>query len=392
MAAPRILTVSHFYEAHGGGIERVAAALNRAMLAQGCAVAWAAADEGVLPDATTADAVALRCVNPIEAATGLPMPIPLPRALARLAAAVRACDAVIVHDALYLTSIAAVLLARYHRRKVVLIQHIAAVPFSSRVLRAVMTLANRLVAAPMIKAADEVVFISDTVRRAFAGVARSRPPHLAFNGVDADLFRPATPAARRATRDELSLGDDTVLLFVGRFVEKKGLEILRHVAAASPATRFVLAGRGPIDPDAWGLANVTIVRDRSGAALAALYAAADGFVLPSVGEGYPLVVQEALACGLPVVCGDETSRADPAATRWLAGVAIDLADPIGSARRVGAAIDALDVGAEDRAAMRAHAVVAYDWAAMARTVITLCQPAARTRHLAADAAARSAAV
>lgn len=392
MAATRILTVSHFYEAHGGGIERVAGTLNRTMQAQGCAVSWAAADEGTLPDNATATAVALRCINPIEAATGLPMPIPLPRALARLDAAVRDCDAVIVHDALYLTSIAALLLAKYRRRPTVLIQHIAAVPFSNPVLRALMTLANRLVAAPMIRSADEVVFISDTVRGAFAGLARARVPHLVFNGVDAEVFRPATPAARRATRHELGLGAGPMLLFVGRFVEKKGLEILRHVAAARPATRFVLAGRGPIDPAAWKLPNVTVVGDRSGASLAALYAAADAFVLPSVGEGYPLVVQEALACGLPVVCGEETSRADPAATRWLSGVALDLADPAGSARRVLAAIDALDLSQASRDAMRDYAASTYDWAATARTIVALCQPTGRIRHPAARAAARNAAV
>ena len=53
-----------------------------------------------------------------------------------------------------------------------------------------------------------------------------------------------------------------------------------------------------------------VFSDLAGPGLAELYRASDVFVLPSQGEGFPLVVQEALACGLPVVCGDESTGAD----------------------------------------------------------------------------------
>jgi glycosyltransferase involved in cell wall biosynthesis len=38
-------------------------------------------------------------------------------------------------------------------------------------------------------------------------------------------------------------------------------------------------------------------------------------------------VQEALACGLPVICGVDTASADPRAAAFLTGVAVDLANP-----------------------------------------------------------------
>lgn len=353
----RLLTVTHFFEQHGGGIERVAGHLNRHFVIQGHETAWAASADGELPGPQTAEPVPMPCLNPIERLTGLPMPIPGPRALRRLAAAIRRSDAVIIHDALYLSSIAAMVLARWHRRPVTLIQHIAAIPFSSRWLEQLMRLANRLVTRPMLRAADQVVFISDTTRAAFADLSFRTAPLLLFNGVESSIFRPT--AGER----------DRTLLFVGRFVEKKGISIIRELAAARPAWRFVLAGRGPVDPEAWGLANVSVLRDRSGASLAALYNKAEMLILPSVGEGFPLVVQEAMACGLPVICGEETSRADPRATGWLHPIDVDLNDPAGSATRLCAAVEALDMKEEERAAMSAYAIATYDWHKMAVRIL-----------------------
>ncbi|MEG3144904.1 glycosyltransferase family 4 protein [Sphingomonas sp. RT2P30] len=389
----RLLTVTHFYEQHGGGIERVAGQLNRRFVAQGHDASWAAAAEGAMPDATTATPVAMPCFNAIERLTGLPMPIPGVTALRRLAKAVRDSDAVVVHDALYLSSIAAVLLAKRHRKPVVLIQHIAGIPFVNPLLKRVMALANRLVTRPMLRAADQAVFISDTVRDAFAGVATKRPPLLLFNGVDTTIFRPAPTAVGAATRAELGMTDDrALLLFVGRFVEKKGLAIIRRAAAARPDWQVLLAGHGPIDPLAWGLPNIRVLHDRSGPSLAALYQAADMLILPSVGEGFPLVVQEAMACGLPVICGAETSGADPQARRWLSPVEVDLRDPDASAMRLITAADTLKMSDDDRRAMSRYASASYDWSAMAARITESAYFAKATMRHPADRAASSSAV
>lgn len=362
----RLLTVTHFYETHGGGIERVAGHLNRQLAALGHDTVWAASQGDAPPGPDTAEAVPLRCINVIERATGLPMPIPGPASLRRLQRAVEGSDAVIVHDALYATSIAALRAARRAGKPVLLVQHIAGIPFRSALLRGTMQLANRLVTRPMLGAADQVVFISETTAGQFAKVRARRSPLILFNGVDTGIFRPAFPGERDAARATLGLPTDRPLaLFVGRFVEKKGLEVVRALAARRPGVRFVFAGSGPIDPGSWGLANVDVRQGLSGEALAALYRACDLFVLPSVGEGYPLVIQEALATGLPVLCGAESAAADTAATHLLHGLAVDLADPGATADAFATALDEALTAPPDpnRTALARDR---YSWASTAR--------------------------
>lgn len=366
----RILTVSHFFAPHGGGIERVAGHLNRELAALGHVTQWAAAQEGALPDLGATRPIGLACIDWLERMSGLPMPIPLPGAIRRLWRAVAQSDAVIVHDALYVSSILAVIAARRHRKPVLLIQHIADIPFSNPVLRTVMTLANRIVTRPMLRGADQIVFISAHVRDRFAGARFRRPPRLLFNGVDTAVFHPAEPDARAALRLRLGFGTDRIMLFVGRFVEKKGLHVIAALARLRPDLRFVLVGRGPIDPGGWSLPNVTVIPQQTPAALADLYRAADLLLLPSVGEGFPLVVQEAMASGLRVLCGTDTAAADPEAKPWLGHADIDLADTSGTARRVGAAIDALPV-AFPPAAMAEHAARHYSWPGMAAAIVAV---------------------
>jgi starch synthase len=367
----RLLTVTHFFESHGGGIERVAGQLCRQFAALGATAVWAASDADD-PPLCAIDPVPLPCVNPTENLTGLPMPIPGVQGIRTLSQQVRRSDVVVIHDALYVTSILALLMAKAQGKRTILIQHIAGIPFSSPVLRLLVGAANFLVTRPMLWAADERVFISDTVRRELLG-HRSQSGVLLFNGVDHAIFHPAegrSPEPEALAGITVPTGSRRVL-FVGRYVEKKGLKILRALAKSRPDLAFYLAGSGPIRPGEWGLANVHDLGPRSQQALADLYRWAELLLLPSVGEGYPLVIQEAMACGLPVVCGAPSDCADPDAARWLRGVGIDLADPEGSARRCSEAIDHFALTDAERGDMAQYALRRYDWGAMAKRLIAL---------------------
>lgn len=361
----RILTVSAFFESHGGGIELVAGHLARALARRGHRSTLAAAAIDPAPTDPAVTNLPLGAFDPLERMLGLPMPLPTPRGAARLWNAVRDQDAVIVHDALYATSLIAVAAAWRWNKPVALIQHIGTIPYRNRLLKLAMWLADRLVTRPVLRHAKHPVFISDTVRRQFASLPFRSTPTLLFNGVDKARFRPAADAAERVRiRASLGIGaDEQIILFVGRMVEKKGLQSVKAIAARRPETRFVLVGSGPINPVSWSLSNVQVLGKLPPDRLAEIYRCADGLILPSVGEGYPLVVQEAMASGLRVLCGLDSAEADPGASHFLHGIQVEPEDPEGTASRFCDALAALPAGGD--AAAVDYARQTYDWYANA---------------------------
>ena len=368
----KVLLGTAYFASHRGGIEIVAGRLASELQRAGDDVTWLACDATPPPpaDAGCGEPLVVGASNITERRLGFPLPLPGPGALARIWRAVRSADALLLHDALYPTNVAAMLAAGWYRKPVVLVQHIAVVPYRSLLLRTLMTVANAIVARPMLAAADQVVFISETVCRHFSGLRFKAQPQVIFNGVDTGVFRlPPGDFDKAAARSALGLPvNGETVLFVGRFVEKKGLHIVERLARRQPDRNFVLAGWGPIDPRAWGLANVHVVSGLEGRSLVPLYQSADALLLPSIGEGLPLVMQEALACGLAVVCGAETATADPDLATVVDGVAIDATDPAGTSEAFGRALDRVlaegrDALGGDRARARHDYVLArYSWA------------------------------
>jgi glycosyltransferase involved in cell wall biosynthesis len=192
-------------------------------------------------------ALSLNTWNAVEIYTGLPFPVPNIGALKDLASHVGRADIVLIHDCLYLSNIAAYLCARKLNVPVMIVQHIGTVPYRNLLLAAIMKLANVLVTRPMLASAQQVIFISQNTARYFATVPFRRPPQLVFNGVDAETFR---PLAKGETKEETRAGlglprEGRLALFVGRFVEKKGISAMKRMAELRPDWTWVFAGRGP---------------------------------------------------------------------------------------------------------------------------------------------------
>lgn len=134
-------------------------------------------------------------------------------------------------------------------------------------------------------------------------------------------------AARLAIRAELGLSGRTVT-YVGRLWKPKGLDYLLEachmlIMAGFEDLALVIVGDG-CDRNWYedkcrrlDLRNVVFAGYRQKPDLERFYAITDVFVFPTLGDPYGLVVDEAMACGLPVVC---TTAAGEIRTRIRDGV------------------------------------------------------------------------
>jgi glycosyltransferase involved in cell wall biosynthesis len=118
----------------------------------------------------------------------------------------------------------------------------------------------------------------------------------------------AGPQARADVRAELGVGDRPLVLTVARLAAQKGLPTLLEAAAGwarrDPPPLVAIVGDGPLEGSLRGRIEredlpVRLLGRRSD--IAELLAAADVAVMPSLWEGQPLVLQEIMRAGRPLV-------------------------------------------------------------------------------------------
>jgi glycosyltransferase involved in cell wall biosynthesis len=312
--AIRVLAVSHYFVSNGYGIERIAERLNEQLRAQGYRVRWLAStvENSVarsLPSGV--DDVGIPSWDGIREATDLGWPLFAPWWLPRIFREVWRADIVHLHEAFFPLHQVVLWIAVLLRRPIVITQHIADMPIRGLVRGNLVRLANLLMTRPAYAFADCIVYYSRRTQAQLGHLSRGKEAFV-WNGCDSELFHPVLQDQVGALRRELELRVDGVLtLFVGRFIEKKGLHLLRALAATHPDVAFVFVGSGPLDPRSWGLRNVVVRSAVPQPSLRMYYQASDVLVLPAVGEGFPLVVQEACCCGLPVLVSREVLDACP---------------------------------------------------------------------------------
>lgn len=124
---------------------------------------------------------------------------------------------------------------------------------------------------------------------------------------------------------KLGIKEDKLLISVGRFAKKKGIKILLEAFLDLRSERqdigLLLVGSGPLEQELKEFSErngghaIYFLGFQPQEMLPKLYAISDLFVCPSLGDQWALVVNEAMACGLPVI------------TTYNVGAAYDLVKP-----------------------------------------------------------------
>lgn len=138
---------------------------------------------------------------------------------------------------------------------------------------------------------------AETARRHF-----EVDPEVIYNGVDSELFHPGYPTPKSPT---VFNTDRPIVLFVGSLEDRKRPYDVVRVAREIPEAEYLIVGDGSLFDELQSqcsdLSNVHLTGRLSKEDLPPIYANSDVFLFPSVREGCPNVVLEAMASGTPVI-------------------------------------------------------------------------------------------
>ena len=234
-----------------------------------------------------------------------------------------------LYDAVWLqltsaSDLSAVTLAkRYTSARIVCHSHSVSFESKAGLVRAAHTALHRLNRKKLAALCDVCIAVTKEAGEWLYGGIGSRLVVLP-NGVDAEAFR-FDEGVRRAARTSLGIHDNIAVGHVGRLASVKNQRFLIDAFAAFHAVHkdavLLIAGTGELEEplrahaEKCGLKeSVRFLGFRSD--VSALLQAFDVFLLPSLFEGFPVVLVEAQAAALPCVVSDTVTKA-VAATQFV---------------------------------------------------------------------------
>jgi len=185
--------------------------------------------------------------------------------------------------------------------------------------------------------ADKIVAVSNAVRRYAIKNEHIAPARITtiYNGIETEKFR-IPPGDVLKLKKELGLGhNELVIGSAGELTRQKGYRYLLPAASAilkeHPEVRFLIAGDGELKKELESRVKESGISRQVSflgyrADIPCVLNLFDIFVLPSLWEGLPVVLIEAMAAGRPIVATDVDGNLEVIGERE-AGLAVAPRDP-----------------------------------------------------------------
>jgi glycosyltransferase involved in cell wall biosynthesis len=134
------------------------------------------------------------------------------------------------------------------------------------------------------------------------------------SGVPVEDFKPLLKAVEKRY-ERIMRGESLRILYVGTFSFQKGMWDMAEICKKLNTGRFEFRLVGPIDPDARSFSKslrdfIEFIPKQPQHELPGWYAWADIFIFPTIQDGYPTVMAQAQASGLPIITTTNCSGPD----------------------------------------------------------------------------------
>ena len=159
----------------------------------------------------------------------------------------------------------------------------------------------------------KVVVCSEAMKGEIENIFQT--PHDKIRVINNGIDIKESKISKDIPRTNFASPDEKIVLFVGRLVPEKGVQVLieamTRVLAFEPKTKLIIAGRGPYENTLKELARAKGVENRvnflgfiDDEERDVLYQYADAIVFPSLYEPFGIVALEGMIAGNPVVVAD----------------------------------------------------------------------------------------
>jgi glycosyltransferase involved in cell wall biosynthesis len=319
----RILQVCQYYPPHIGGIEYHVEALSQKLVEAGHEVVVYTSNVPKSKKHEVIGGVEIYRFNCLFAPLNNPF---MPGLFFKLIRS-SSFDVIHSHGHFHISSDQAAFANIFMRRPFVLTSHGAILGYRGW-KRVVEVLYSKTVGRWILKSADRVIALTPT-QAAMLEELGANPQKLIIIPFWMDMDQVNIHGDAEKFRSVYKLGDERVVLFVGRLLPIKGLHYLIEAAkwTKTKPTIVIIGGEAPGYPGTkraldehvktLGLdGNVLFPGSFLREDLADAYKAADLFVLPSLGEGLPLVLLEAMAYGKCVIATRVPGNVDVIKDGW----------------------------------------------------------------------------